>query len=118
MRKFVPALTLLLAACATEPGPPPGTTPAPTTGSSHQHGHLIGLSTSELGELFGAPALQVREGPGLKLQYRGGGCVLDAYLYPPPNGQGIERVSHIDARLTSGADTDINGCEARIEASR
>ena len=118
MRKFVPALTLFLAACATEPGPPPGTTPAPTTASSHRHGHLIGLSTSELGELFGAPALQVREGSGLKLQYRGGGCVLDAYLYPPPNGQGIDRVTYVDARLSSGADTDIVSCEARIEASR
>ena len=119
MRKFVPALTLLLAACATERGtPPPGTPPPPTTGSSHRHGHLVGLSVSDLGELFGAPALQVREGTGLKLQYRGGGCVLDAYLYPPPNGQGIDRVTYVDARLSSGADTDIVSCETRIEASR
>lgn len=119
MRKLIPILTFVLAGCATErEASPTEIAPPPATTPSHQHGHLIGLSTSELGELFGAPAFQVREGPGLKLQYRGGGCVLDAYLYPPPNGQGIERVSHVDARLTSGTDTEISGCEARIEASR
>ena len=108
-----------LAACAAG-SRPAAEQPAPvvTTHSTHQHGHLIGLSLSDLGELFGAPALQVREGPGLKLQYRGGGCVLDAYLYPPQNSQGIDRVSHVDARLPSGADADSTSCEAAIEAAR
>ncbi|WP_293943997.1 hypothetical protein [Sphingomonas sp.] len=117
MRRFAPALTLLLAACASET-PAPAPTPVPTRQSAHQHGRLLGLAAPELGELFGAPSLQVREGPGLKLQYRGGGCVLDAYLYAPPSGQGVERVTHVDTRLKSGADTDQVGCEAAIEGSR
>ncbi|WP_309611754.1 hypothetical protein [Sphingomonas sp.] len=118
MRRIVPVLTLFLAACASET-PAPVVTPAavPAKGS-HGHGRLIGLSISDLGEVFGSPAFQVREGPGLKLQYRGGGCVLDAYLYPPEKGQGVERVTHIDARLASGADTDAVACEAAIEAGR
>ena len=117
MRRFAPALTLLLAACASQT-PAPVAPPAPTRQSAHQHGRLLGLAVPELGELFGAPSLQVREGPGLKLQYRGGGCVLDAYLYAPESGQGVERVTHVDTRLASGADTDQIGCEAAIEASR
>ena len=120
MRRLFPvALAMLLCACATtreEPAVPSSAAPPET--ATHRHGHLIGLGVGELGELFGAPALQVREGPGLKLQYRGRGCVLDAYLYPPENGRGIERVIHVDARSASGADTDAAGCEAAIEASR
>ena len=118
IRRLAPALALFLAACASET-PAPVVTPVtvPVKGS-HGHGRLIGMSISDLGELFGSPAFQVREGPGLKLQYRGGGCVLDAYLYAPDSGQGIERVTHIDARLASGADTDAVACEAAIEAGR
>ena len=118
IRRLVPALTLFLAACASETPAPVVTPAAVSVKGSHGHGRLIGLSISDLGEVFGAPSFQVREGPGLKLQYRGGGCVLDAYLYPPENGQGIERVTHIDARLASGVDTDAIACEAAIEAGR
>jgi len=117
LRRLAPALTLILAACVSET-PAPEATPAPVRESTHEHGRLIGLAAPDLGELFGAPALQVREGPGLKLQYRGGGCVLDAYLYAPPSGQGVERVTHVDTRLPSGADTDPVACQAAIEASR
>ncbi|MEO5640451.1 MAG: hypothetical protein ABIQ98_01635 [Sphingomicrobium sp.] len=116
-RRLAPTLTLFLAACASETPAPEGT-PGPIRQSAHHHGRLLGLTAPELGELFGSPSLQVREGPGLKLQYRGGGCVLDAYLYVPDSGQGVERVTHIDTRLTSGADTDQIGCEAAIEGSR
>ncbi len=49
---------------------------------------LIGLTAGELIQRLGQPALQVREGPGLKLQFRGRSCVLDAYLYPPAGGRG------------------------------
>ena len=118
MRRLTPALALLLAACATprdDLAPIPD--PAARIHAAHQHGHLIGLTAPELGELFGQSALQVREGPGLKLQWRGGGCVLDAYLYQAPNGQGLERAAHIDTRLTSGASTDPSSCEASLEAA-
>jgi len=123
MRRFVrpmtPALTLLLAACASDTRAPVDVPPPVSAGSGeHQPGRLIGLAIPDLGELFGTPSLQVREGAGLKLQYRGGGCVLDAYLYAPENGQGIERVTYVDARLASGADTDASACEAQIERKR
>lgn len=121
LRRLAPLLILLLAACASDPRArvgEPQPLPAPLRPSNHQHGQLTGLGVGELGELFGAPALQVREGPGLKLQYRGGGCVLDAYLYATADGRGVERVTHIDTRLASGADTDQVNCEAAIEGSR
>ena len=123
MRRFVrpmtPALTLLLAACASDTRAPVDVPPPVSAGSGeHQPGRLIGLAIPDLGELFGTPRLQVREGAGLKLQYRGGGCVLDAYLYAPENGQGVERVTSVDARLASGADTDASACEAQIERKR
>ncbi|MEO6248001.1 MAG: hypothetical protein ABIO85_05390 [Sphingomicrobium sp.] len=117
IRRLAPAFALLVAACASDTGAPPVES-APLRSSSHQHGRLTGLSVAELGDLFGAPALQVREGPGLKLQYRGGGCVLDAYLYPPTDGRGVERVTHADARFPSGIETDVASCEAAIERSR
>ena len=67
------------------------------------------MTAGELVQRFGQPALQVREGPGLKLQFRGP-CVLDAYLYPPDSGRGAERVTHVDTRLASGIATDQAGC--------
>ena len=117
MRRLTPALALLLAACATPRDLALIPDPAAGIHAAHQHGHLIGLTAPELGELFGQPALQVREGPGLKLQFRGGGCILDAYLYQAPNGQGLERATHIDTRLTSGAATNPTSCEASLEAA-
>ncbi|MFN2472304.1 MAG: hypothetical protein ABR588_00050 [Sphingomicrobium sp.] len=120
MRSLALVPILLLAACATTREPltrEPSAAERPAVGA-HRHGHLVGLGTHELHELFGPPTLQVREGPGLKLQYRGHGCVLDAYLYPPADGAGIERVTHVDARLASGADTDSADCEAAIESAR
>ena len=72
------------------------------------------MTAAELVTHFGSPALQVREGTSLKLQFRASNCVLDAYLYPPANG-GAQRVTHIDARLPSGADTDPQACAAQLD---
>ena len=99
---------LFLAACArapraVEPAPVPVTTTRPS-------GPLIGLTASELGSRFGQPGFQVREGAGTKLQWSQNGCVLDAYLYPPPGGQGVARVAHVDARRPSGVDIDVDSC--------
>jgi hypothetical protein len=111
MRRLVPALTLLVGACATQPTPPPQPQrPAPAPVSPQLRGNLIGMSAGELIQRLGQPALQVREGRSLKLQFRGRACVLDAYLYPPLVGTGPERVAHVDARLSSGTDTDQLGC--------
>ena len=68
---------------------------------------MIGLTAAQLIGIFGTPALQVREGTGLKLQFRGRGCVLDAYLYPEPSQ---EHVTYVEARLPSGELTNAQGC--------
>ncbi|MFL6830708.1 MAG: hypothetical protein ACJ8D5_08850 [Sphingomicrobium sp.] len=112
MRRFVPAATLFLAACATAPRPQPQ--PAIVTPSPQSRSDLVGLSAAELVQRFGSPALQVREGAGLKLQFRRRGCVLDAYLYAQATG-GVERVAHVDTRLPSGVDTDQLGCIAALQ---
>ena len=73
------------------------------------------MTAAELVQRLGSPALQVREGQGLKLQFRASRCVLDAYLYPPPGAVAPLRVTWVDARLRSGADTDQRGCVAALE---
>jgi hypothetical protein len=113
MRRIPIAATLCLAGCASTPTPQP--TPAVVTPSTPRSSELLGLSSGELVQRLGNPALQVREGAGLKLQFRRRGCVLDAYLYAAPGG-GIERVSHVDARHPSGADMNQQSCIAALQA--
>ena len=113
MRILVPiAAAAVLAGCATRapntPGPVQPAAPAPATREIHTN--LSGATTGELMRLLGQPAFQVREGPGLKLQFRGRSCILDTYLYPPQQGTGPERVTYIDARTLSGGATDKEEC--------
>jgi hypothetical protein len=114
MRRILTILaTLFVAACATAPQQPvqpqPVVVPTPQVRSE-----ILGLTAAELVAHFGNPALQVREGTSLKLQFRSPRCVLDAYLYPPPAG-GVQRVTHVDARLPSGADTNQAACISALE---
>ena len=110
-RVLVLSVTLLLAACATQPTPvqteqqqaPP---PAPV----NARGHLIGLTAEELVQRFGNPALQIREGNSWKLQFRSGLCVLDAYLYPNGSGQGPYRVTYVETRTPSLGTIDQMSC--------
>src|SRR6478609_10514296 len=107
MRRYIPALTLFLAACASRPevAAPEGPSASP------QSRLLVGMTPTELIARLGNPAFQAREGSSLKLQWRSPRCVLDAYLYPSAGAGGNElRVTHIDARLVSGADTDETAC--------
>ena len=115
LRYLTFAALLLVAGCATAPQPaqPPKPRPAPAT-PLPLRGELIGLTASELVQRLGNPALQVREGQSLKLQFRGSRCILDAYLYPPRDSSGPERVAHVDARLRSGAETDARACLATL----
>jgi hypothetical protein len=101
---------LLLAACATAPQQPQATTAAPQPPTQPQEtSSLVGLSAQELVGRFGPPALQVREGTSLKLQFRGSRCVMDTYLYPS-GGSGALRVTHVDTRLPTGGDIDQAAC--------
>ncbi len=109
MRRFIPAAVLLLAACAPRPQQAPAPRPAVTTPAPQSIASLVGETAGGLVQRFGNPALQVREGSGLKLQFRRRGCVLDAYLYAPPTG-GVQRVTHIDTRYASGADANQQTC--------
>ena len=107
-RLFVLSLTVLLASCATRPQQAPA--PAPVVQPELQEQNsLSGLTAQELVGRFGAPALQIREGSSLKLQFRGPRCVMDTYLYPS-GGSGTLKVTHVDTRLPSGGDMDQAAC--------
>jgi hypothetical protein len=107
MRRFIAlSLTLLLAACATAPQAP---APQPPAAQPQQQNSLTGLTPQELVGRFGRPALQIREGSSLKLQFRGPRCVMDAYLYPSGSA-GTLKVTHVDTRLPSGGDIDQAAC--------
>ena len=100
---------LVLAACAPRVATPVEPSPTPVA-PIRPTGGLFGITSNDLIARFGQPSFQVREGNGTKLQWTGNGCVLDAYLYPPENGRGADRVVHVDARNRSGADLDLNTC--------
>ena len=117
MRRITLAAALFLAGCAAQPEKPATPTPVTPQPVPQVRGDLIGLTAAELIRKFGSPAIQVREGEGLKIQFRGRGCVLDAYLYPPPQGSaGLARVTHVDTRLKSGAPYDQAGCIALLSS--
>ena len=111
------ALLWLLAGCATAPTPAPEKPISPTPTGPAVPGTLLNLTASELIQKMGQPALQVREGPGLKLQFKSRSCILDAYLYPSPSGGLPERVTHVDTRLTNGNGTPQQACIASLVRS-
>ena len=114
MRRYLAlSLTLSLAACMRAPQQPPAPTPAPVVEAPHGSRELRGLTANELVGHFGTPALQIREGTSLKLQFRGRTCILDAYLYPQSGG--TLRVTHVDTRSPNGADIDQAACISALE---
>ncbi|MEO7635180.1 MAG: hypothetical protein ABIS38_05985 [Sphingomicrobium sp.] len=113
MRFLLATAMLLLSACATAPKPVVPAPITPTTSVHDTRGGLIGLNPSQLVSRLGNPALQVREGSSVKLQFRNTRCVLDAYLYPQTVND--LRVTHIDTRAPSGVDTNQTVCIATFE---
>jgi hypothetical protein len=112
-RSIALSVTLLVAACAPRPQQTPAPPPAPVAQIPQGARQLRGLTANELVGHFGTPALQIREGTSLKLQFRGRQCVLDAYLYPQSDG--TLRVTHVDTRTANGADTDQAACISALE---
>src|SRR3954464_5474885 len=112
MRRLIVVSTLLLASCATAPRPTTPEVPEIVETPSTARSGLMGLTAAELVGHFGNPALQIREGTSLKLQFRGRNCVLDAYLYPQNN---VLRVTHVDTRTLSGVDYDQAACVSALE---
>jgi len=88
--------------------------PAPHVLSAPGLEGVIGASAGELSRLFGPPRLDVVEGDARKLQYVGGACVLDIYLYPPRQGE-APRATYVDARRAADArDVDRAACVAAL----
>ncbi|MFN3863825.1 MAG: hypothetical protein ACK4RT_06025 [Erythrobacter sp.] len=76
---------------------------------------VIGQDARKLTQRFGAPRLDVTEGDARKLQFSGGACVLDIYLYPPRPGAD-PLAAHVEARLRQGgAAVDRGACIREIE---
>ena len=118
MRRLVLGLTVAVAACAPRVETPPVVSqPAPVRQPERPRPSVLtGLSAQELVQHLGHPALQIREGSSLKLQFRSPRCVLDAFLYPPENSaNGVLRVTYIDTRLPSGAAADQAACISALE---
>ena len=112
MRRLILAFPLFLAGCMARQ-PQPEVQPTASAAPQTSAGQLIGLTPTELVGHFGSPALQVREGSSIKLQFRSRFCVLDAYLYPSTGG--AMRVIYVDTRLPSGMDTDQAACISALE---
>ena len=119
MRKLLylalPAAASLAGCVSAEREAPAVNLPPPPTPVYSVNGleSVMGQNARALVALFGTPDLDVREGPGRKLQFLGPACVLDAYLYPPEGG-GDPVVRHVDARLPDGRDIDRSSCVAAL----
>lgn len=93
----------------------PADRPAPAVGAAPAKldkrgmGDVLGKSAADLKRMFGEPRIDVVEVYGRKLQFSGKPCVLDAYLYPDGKN-GVEVVTHIDARRSDGAEVDRAAC--------
>jgi hypothetical protein len=71
---------------------------------------VIGANQAALLQKFGPPRIDLAEGDARKLQFAGGACVLDIYLYPPETG-GEPRATHVAARRAGdGQDADRAAC--------
>lgn len=94
---------------ASRPGLRPPLRPIPQIQIAPGTEGVIGASADQLVRMFGPPRLDIHEEDARKLQWSGTSCILDAYLYPPPNG-GQQTTTYIDARRGDGRDVDRAAC--------
>lgn len=109
-------LVLFVAGCgATTPAPAPVLAPNPVLRPMGLE-RVMGQPARSLSAMFGAPDLDIKEGPGRRLQFRGPICILDAYLYPQGTQEPI--VTYVDARQPNGTDIDRASCVSALAARR
>jgi len=113
MRIILATTLLLLAGCASSPQSVAIPARVPVASVPAERGPLIGADARLLATRFGTPRLRIREGDGTKLQFAGGTCLLDAYLYPASDG--VARVTHVDTRDRDGRNVAQADCVAAIE---
>ncbi len=82
--------------------------PIPETALAAGVDRVAGQTAPALIAQFGSPKIDVREGPGRKLQFTGPICVLDAYLYSQGRHEAV--VTHIDTRQRDGTPIDQASC--------
>jgi len=118
-RSLMLFLTALAGGCAAVPATEqrPATVSAQPLTMKPGLERVLGQNARALTTLFGQPAQDVREANARKLQFGGGVCVLDAYLYAARKGQ-EPVVTHIDARLPDGRDIDRASCIASLSQRR
>lgn len=104
---------LLLVGCAATPKVARPVAPARPFVAPQVTDRVMGQNARSLTALFGQPMLDVREANARKLQFAGGTCVLDAYLYARKKGQ-EPVVTHVDARRSDGNDIDRAACIAAL----
>lgn len=117
IQRAAPLLALLAAACTSGGGAPPQPAAplAPPAKSPLGADRLMGKNARFLVQEFGRPVLDVREDGARKLQFAGGKCTLDAYLYAPQPGK-EPVVTYVAARTPDGRGAERNSCIAALEA--
>src|SRR5512134_3714916 len=105
-----------LAGCAGDDGQP-GRTGSLAAAYGGSAGGLIGLDTAQVTQLLGPADFRRADGPAQILQYRGGTCVLDLYLYRD-SSTGQFLVKYIEARDRSFASVAADACLANVARNR
>ncbi len=103
------AVLLSIAGCAGDDDSADPTGFLSGAGNSADAGRLLGLEASEVTGMLGPADFRRADGPAEILQYRGGTCVLDLYLYRD-DATGQFRVKYIEARDRSFASIAPDVC--------
>jgi hypothetical protein len=115
LRRGAPLLLTLglLAGCAGGPGGTAWTAPEGgnrlkgLAGKALKPDDLVGLSATEIDQLFGEPSLNKREAPADILQYAGQLCVLLVFLYPDGGREPQPVVTYAEALTRSKSEAAV-----------